>query len=203
MPPGKKTMLEARLQKRLRALGHDSYDRYCEYFFSSSGMQSELIHLLDVVTTNTTDFFREPKHFEFLAESILPKWHARFAGARDMRFWSAGCSTGEEPYTLGMVLSEYASGTPGFRFAITATDISTRVLEHAMRAVYTMDKVDKVPMHYKRRYMLRSKDKSKGLARMGPELRRLVSFGRLNFMEPFTFDHKMDVIFCRNVMIFV
>lgn len=202
MPPGKKTMLEARLQKRLRALGYENYARYCEYLFSPAGLQTEIVHLLDVVTTNTTDFFREPKHFEYLSENVLPAWHARNGGSREMRFWSAGCSTGEEPYTLAMVLCEYAERAASFRFSIMATDISTRVLQHATRAVYSMDKVAKVAMHYKKRYMLRSKDKAQELVRMGPMLRQRISFGRLNFMEPFTLDQKMDVIFCRNVMIY-
>jgi len=202
MPPGKKTMLEARLQKRLRALGFDTYARYCEFLFSPNGMQSEIIHLLDVVTTNTTDFFREPRHFEILSERLLPAWHGRFGGSREMRFWSAGCSTGEEPYTLGMVLEDFAARAPGFRFSITATDISTRVLEHAVRAVYTEEKVARMAMTFKKRYLLRSKDKSRGLVRIAPEVRRHVTFGRLNFMEPFSLEHKLDAIFCRNVMIY-
>ncbi|EPR44113.1 MCP methyltransferase, CheR-type [Desulfovibrio sp. X2] len=202
MPPGKKTMLEARLQKRLRALELESYAQYCDYIFSPGGMETELIHMLDVVTTNTTDFFREPRHFDLLRDSVLPAWHGRFGNSREMRFWSAGCSTGEEPYTLAMVLSEYAAASSGFHFSVLATDISTRVLQHALRAVYSMDKVEPVPMPLKKKYLLRSKDKSKALVRIVGELRSKISFGRLNFMESFSFDQPMDVIFCRNVMIY-
>lgn len=201
MPPSKKTMLEARLQKRLRALALADYAQYCAFFFSKEGMATELPHLLDVVTTNTTDFFREPNHFELLSRNVLPRWLNRNQG-RELAVWSAGCSTGEEPYTLAIALSEFQQQQPEFRFSILATDISTRVLEHATRAVYAEDKLEKVPAHMHRLYFLRSKDRSKRLVRVAPEIRRLVSFQRLNFMEDFSFKNKMDIIFCRNVMIY-
>lgn len=201
MPPSKKTMLEARLQKRLRALSMSGFDQYGEYLFSTQGLATELPHLLDVVTTNTTDFFREPNHFELLSSSILPRWQARASG-RPLAVWSAGCSTGEEPYTLAMVLSEYQVKEPDFRFTILATDISTRVLEHAVRAVYAEEKLAKVPKILHRRYFLRSKDRGRRLVRVAPEIRGLVGFRRLNFMEDFGFREKMDIIFCRNVMIY-
>lgn len=201
MPPNKKTMLEARLQKRLRALSMADFDQYCAYVFSAEGLATELPHLLDVVTTNTTDFFREPKHFELLNNELLPRWHARNPGQR-LSLWSAGCSTGEEPYTLAMVLSEYQARHQDFTFSILATDLSTRVLEHALRAVYTEDKFAKVPLRFQSTYFMRSKDRSKRLVRVVPELRGLVSFRRLNFMEEFNFREQKDIIFCRNVMIY-
>jgi len=202
MPPGKKTMLEARLQKRLRALGLDDYGSYCEYLFSPAGMETELVHLLDVVTTNTTDFFREPRHFELLLNTLLPRWHVRHGGSRSFRIWSAGCSSGEEPYTMAMVLSDFAARTQGFTFSILATDISTRVLEHARRAIYSVDKIKPVSESYRKRFLLRSKDRSRDLVRIAPEVRRLVAFQRLNFMEPISLETPMDMIFCRNVMIY-
>ncbi len=201
MPPSKKTMLEARLHKRLRALSMSEFDQYCAYLFSDEGLATELPHLLDVVTTNTTDFFREPRHFEFLTGSLIPRWRSGNQN-RPMALWSAGCSTGEEPYTLAMVLSEHQRHDPDFRFSILATDLSTRVLEHAVRAVYAEDKLDKVPKHLHRVYFLRSKDRGRHLVRVVPEVRGLVSFRRLNFMEEFGFREQMDVIFCRNVMIY-
>jgi chemotaxis protein methyltransferase CheR len=201
MPPSKKTMLEARLQKRLRALALPDYSHYCAYFFSKEGMATELPHLLDVVTTNTTDFFREPNHFELLSRNVLPRWLSRHQG-RELAVWSAGCSTGEEPYSLAIVFSEFQLQQPEFRFSILATDISTRVLEHASRAVYAEDKLEKVPKHLHKLHFLRSKDRSRRLVRVAPEVRRLVSFQRLNFMEEFSFKNRMDIIFCRNVMIY-
>ena len=201
LPPAKKTMLEARLQKRLRILGLADFRSYTDQLFTGGGMERELIHLIDAVTTNTTDFFREPRHFEYLDDVVLPQWRAANPG-REFRVWSAGCSLGMEPYTLSMVLSEFASRFPDFRFSIMATDISTQVLEKAARGIYTEDQVRAVPETLKRKYFLRSKDRSRGLVRVAPELRRTVNFRRLNFMEEFKVKEKMDVVFCRNVIIY-
>ena len=201
LPPTKKTMLEARLQKRLRALGLPSHRDYCEFLFSPEGMENELAQLIDVVTTNTTHFFREPKHFEILSQQVAPDVFRRKGGNR-AAVWSAGCSTGEEPYTLAMVLSEFAARNPGFHFNILATDISTQVLQQAQRAVYPEDRIDGIPQELKKKYLLRSKDRSRRLVRMGPELRALIQFRRLNFMNDFDFRDLLDVIFCRNVVIY-
>ncbi|MGE4293766.1 MAG: protein-glutamate O-methyltransferase CheR [Desulfovibrio sp.] len=202
MPPSKKPMLEARLHKCLRQLNMDSYSEYLDYLFSERGQRDELPHLYDAVTTNTTHFFRESNHFDALERRILPELHARLRGSRALRVWSAGCSTGEEPYTLGMVLSEFAERSQGFRFEILATDISLRVLETAQRAVYVMDKISDIPAPLRKKYLLRSKDPQKRLVRIAPELRRTVSFRRINFMEPFGLERPRDVVFCRNVVIY-
>jgi len=204
MPPAKKTMLEARLQKRLKALGLGSFEEYADFVFSSAGNSDEIIHLIDVVTTNKTDFFREPVHFDYLVKSAIPsliKDHE--AGFRTpFKIWSAGCSTGEEPYTLAMVLSEFSGAHPGFRTSILASDISTEVLSKARNAIYTEDRVDTIPLQLKKKYLLKSRDSSKGLVRISPELRSMVQFRRLNFMEEFGVQEKMDIIFCRNVIIY-
>ena len=203
LPATKKTMLEARLQKRLRALGFAGFGDYCGYLFSPGGLESELTELLNVVTTNTTHFFREPKHFEVLTAEVLASWSTLTANRREFRVWSAGCSTGEEPYTLAMVLLEHQAATPGFRFSVTATDISTRVLQHAVRGVYTEDKIEELPAAVKRKHFLRSKDRSRRLVRVAPEVRNRVVFQRLNFMEDFKLEGGfMDVVFCRNVLIY-
>jgi len=202
LPPSKKVMVEARLQKRLRTLGMPGYRQYYEYLFSPQGLAEELVHLIDVITTNTTEFFREPRHFEVLTQETLPLWRKQYGTARAFHLWSAGCSTGEEPYTLAIVLSEYANQNAGFRFSILATDISTRVLSMARNGVYPEDRVGKLTLDMKRRYLLRSKDRTKRLVRLAPEVRRLVDFQRLNFMEAFAFPEPMDTIFCRNVMIY-
>lgn len=204
MPPVKKTMLEARLQKRLKALELRTFEEYGDYVFSSDDKRDELIHLIDVVTTNKTDFFREPAHFDYLVKAAIPALiDERDAGIRfPLKIWSAGCSTGEEPYTLAMVLSEFSAANPGFHTSILASDISTEVLSKARNAIYTEDRVDTIPLHLKKKYLLKSKDKTKGLVRIVPHLRSMIQFRRLNFMEDFGLHEHMDIIFCRNVIIY-
>jgi len=202
MPDVKKTMLEARLAKRLRNLGIRSFSDYCDYLFSTAGQENELVQMLDMVTTNKTDFFREPDHFDYLTQKVLPEWVQRHPGHK-LSVWSAGCSSGEEPYTLAMVLSEFALNSPGFDFQILATDISTRVLEKAKNAIYAEPLVDPVPLSLKKKYLLKSKDRSNPVVRIVPELREKVRFRRLNFMDhDFGMREQLDVIFCRNVIIY-
>ncbi len=172
----KKTMLEVRLKRRLRALELNSYAKYCDYLFGDEGMRHELIPMIDVVTTNKTDFFREPTHFNFLVERALPEMLASRTSPRPLLIWSAGCSTGEEPYTLAMVLSEYAESHPGFQFRIMATDISTDVLAKAEAGVYSKDVVGPVPAMLQRKYFMRSRDPQVDRVRVVPELRRMVEF---------------------------
>ena len=205
MPPAKKTMLEARLQKRLKALGIATFEEYGDFVFSPRGLDTEMVHLIDVVTTNKTDFFREAAHFDFLVKTALPTILSDRGDLRvqPVRFWSAGCSTGEEPYTLAMVLAEFAAAHPDFRAAITASDICTQVLQTAKTAIYPEDRTDTIPLNLKKKYLLRSRDASKGLVRICPQLRSLVTFQRINFMdEDLGLADKMDIIFCRNVVIY-
>ena len=202
MPEVKATMLEARLQKRLRALNMNSFTQYCDFLFAPEGLEQELVHMLDVVTTNKTDFFREPDHFDYLVQKVLPEWLKKCDNPR-LSIWSAGCSTGEEPYTLAMVLTEFGLRNPGFDFQILATDISTRVLEKAKTAIYAESQVEPIPLELKKKYLLRSKDRSSGMVRIVPELREKVHFRRLNFMdEDFGMRDHLDIIFCRNVIIY-
>jgi chemotaxis protein methyltransferase CheR len=199
----KKTMLEVRIKRRLKALDLSSYDQYCNYLFGRDGLKEELVPLIDVVTTNKTDFFREPGHFNFLVEKALPELTAREGGGGPLLIWSAGCSTGEEPYTLAIVLSEYGLTHPGFRFRILATDISTRVLERAEKGVYSRDVVSPVPASLKKKYLMASRDPGSDRVRVVPELRRLIEFRRLNFMDAdYGIAEKADAIFCRNVIIY-
>jgi chemotaxis protein methyltransferase CheR len=205
LPPVKKTMLEARLQKRLKSLDIDTFEGYRDYVFSAEGQRTELVHLIDVVTTNKTDFFREPSHFDYLTQTALPTIiKSRGDGfSHPLRIWSAGCSSGEEPYTMAMVLAEFAAERQGFRFTILASDISTRILDTAKTAVYPEDRVDTVAPIFKKKYLLRSKDHSRSLVRICPQLRSLITFRRINFMdEDLGIADKMDVIFCRNVVIY-
>lgn len=206
MPPVKKTMLESRLQKRLRLLGVRSFRDYCDMLFGSPDGREELVHMIDAVTTNKTDFFREPTHFSYLSESLLPEFME--SGEQPSRppftAWSAGCSSGEEPYTLAIVLSEFAAGNPGFRFSITATDISTRVLAKARSGIYDENQISMIPDPLKQKYFLRSKDRSKALVRVVPRLRSLVTFQPLNLMDEkyLLSEGSVDALFCRNVIIY-
>lgn len=197
----KKSMLQARLQRRLRTLNMGSYGQYLEYLQSLKGLELELPQMVDAVTTNTTSFFREPRHFEFLATKILPEWSKHKPG-RAFSVWNAGCSSGEEPYTTAMVLLDYSERVSPLRFTILATDISTDILHKAARAVYEEEKIGTIPLNLRCKYLLRSKDRSKRLVRVAPEVRKHVNFRRLNFMDDFQFREHMDLIFCRNVMIY-
>lgn len=198
----KKTMLEGRLRRRLRDLNLSSYRNYCDFLFGAEGQREEKVRFIDVVTTNKTDFFREPRHFEYLTNKAMPEL-AALAGGRPLVVWSAGCSSGEEPYTLAMVLSEYAEAHAGFRFRILATDISTQVLRKAELGIYTADDIEPVPEPMRRKYMMRSRERGSDQVRVAPELRKLVEFRRLNFMDDdYRLEQKVDAIFCRNVIIY-
>jgi chemotaxis protein methyltransferase CheR len=201
--PEKKTMVELRIKRRVRSLSLDSFVDYFAYLFGPHGHREELVHLLDVVSTNKTDFFREPEHFDFLIQKAVPELMSRNESGRALQIWSAGCSTGEEPYTLAMVLQEYGLTHSGFRFNVLATDLSTTVLAKAERGVFSLDVVQPVPGDLKRKYFMRSRDRDSKLVRVVPELRRMVEFRRLNFMDAdFGLAEKVDVFFCRNVIIY-
>jgi len=194
-------MLQARLQRRLRTLNMRSYGEYLEYLQSLKGLEVELPQMVDAVTTNTTSFFREPKHFEYLTQVVLPQWQKKHPG-QTFAVWNASCSSGEEPYTTAMVLTDYHERISPLRFTIVATDISTDILKKAAHAVYEDEKIGTIPVEFRRKYLLRSKDRSRRMVRIMPDLRETVSFRRLNFMDDFQFREKMDLIFCRNVMIY-
>ena len=204
LTPAKKIMLESRLRRRIRALGMSGYAEYCD-FVLGHGKAEETVHLIDVVTTNKTDFFREPQHFDFLVRQALPTLMREYGAgqSRTCMVWSAGCSSGEEPYTLAMVLSEFAERYRGFRSMVLGTDICTEVLEHAKRAIYTEDSIAPVPPALREKYLLRSKDRTRSLVRIAPFLRERVRFRHLNFLDgDFAVREPIDVVFCRNVFIY-
>jgi len=203
MPPVKRVMLQSRLQKRLKELKMSSFKEYCSYVFSNEGLNSEIIHMLDVVSTNKTDFFREPNHFDFLTSNILPEMVANSKHNKFLKVWSAGCSSGEEPYTIAIVLFEFFASHLGYDFSILGTDISTAILQKAIDAVYKEDKVEGIPLELKRKYMLRSKDRTNPTIKIIPQLRSKVHYERLNFMdEYYNLKDYFDIVFCRNVLIY-
>lgn len=202
MPPNKKVMLEARIKKRIKELGMHSYKDYSSLILSEES-SSELFHFIDVVTTNKTDFFREPKQFQFLVDYAVPELKKLYNAGQDnsIKIWSAGCSTGEEPYTLAMVLCDLLKEPDKIR--ILASDVSTQVLEKASLAIYEEEKVEPVPLEFKKKYLLRSKVREKKLVRIVPELRRLIEFRRINFMhDNYEIKELFHAVFCRNVIIY-
>jgi len=199
----KKTMLEIRLRRRLRSLNFSSGAEYCKYVFAPATRDKELVYLIDSVTTNKTDFFREPDHFEYLVSKALPYLSARNGASRTSLVWSAGCSSGEEPYSIAMVLSDHAQTHPGFRFRILATDICTAVLEKAGTGIFKSQDVRPVPVNLRKKYLMRSRDPQSDLVRVVPELRSTIEFRRLNFMDgDFGLTEQPEMIFCRNVIIY-
>jgi chemotaxis protein methyltransferase CheR len=203
LSPGKRSMLESRLQRRLRALDLTSFDDYVGILAAPETRGGELPHLIDAVTTNQTAFFREPAQFEYLAREGL----ARLAGnrgrqMRPLRAWSAASSTGEEPYTLAMVLEAYAGAHFPAGYEIVASDISRRVLEHGRRGIYTDVDLQAVPPEM-RRFFMRARDRRLGLVRVTRELRAKVRFLELNLMaSSYALDEGLDIVFCRNVLIY-
>jgi chemotaxis protein methyltransferase CheR len=203
MPAEKLPMLQSRLQRRLRQLEMESLEDYQRHLFDLPESSPEWIEFINLVTTNKTDFFREPKHFDYLVGTALPSLSPGPGKAWPFKLWCAGCSSGEEPYTLSMVLSEYARVHSSFDFSIFATDISTRVLEMAGNAVYPEALVEPVPMDMRHRYLMRGKDRQHAKIRIVPELRQKIRFARLNFMDDdYGVAERFDVIFFRNVMIY-
>lgn len=201
MPPAKKLLLEGRLRRRLKALKMVDYEEYAKYIFSPHGRVSEIPELIDVVTTNTTEFFREPNHFDFLTKTLLPAWQQKNNSGKVLRLWSAGCSLGMEPYSLAITFSEYQERNRTFDFSILATDISNTVLASARRAIYSKKVVEDVPLYLLRKYFLRG-IKDPDLVRVASEIRKRVLFNRLNLMEKLGFERELDIIFCRNVIIY-
>jgi chemotaxis protein methyltransferase CheR len=204
LPAGKRLMLEGRLHKRVRALNYPGLNEYVEHLFDRGLPDDELTHLIDVVTTNKTDFFREPAHFTFLKQVAVPALlKPRGRGSQDLKIWSAACSTGMEAYTTAMVLDDMTRSGVRFQFRILGTDISTAVLRLAKTAIYTRDVIAPVSSEFVKRYFLSSKDRSRNEVRVVPELRRLTNFMRMNLMDTsYPVDRDVDIIFCRNVLIY-
>jgi len=201
MPISKKTMIEGRLRRRVAALELPDLNAYCDYLFDSSDFEAELIHLINVATTNKTDFFREPAHFEFMTRTALPALAE--AGQRKVKIWSAAASIGAEAYTLAMVMEEFRRGGPGLDYSILATDICTEVLAQGTSGRFPKAMIDPVPIDLRRRYILQSRDPAADEVRIAPALRTKVAFARLNLIDKtYPVGSDMDFIFCRNILIY-
>jgi chemotaxis protein methyltransferase CheR len=196
---GKKTLVRARLGKRLRQGGFKDFNAYYR-FVSKADNEQELVQLLDAISTNLTSFFREEKHFDFLKERLFPSFLEK--SQRKIRIWSAGCSSGEEPYSLAMCTFEYFGLNNGLDMSILASDISTRVLSQAQKGVYRQERVINIKEPILRKYFQKGVGRQTGNVRVKAFVRDRVRFERINLMEPFPFKEKFDIIFCRNVMIY-
>ena len=201
----KRELVRSRLLKRLRFLGLATFDEYYNLLEEQGDTGDELTHMLDAISTNKTDFFRENQHFEFLMSTVLPPLFDKVKrnGSKRLRIWSAACSSGEEPYTLAMLLHEALAGDTAWDIKILATDISTRMLQKAREARYEEERVAPVPS--KLRYMSFERENTPrgNVFTVKPHLKKYVVFRRLNLMDTtFPFKGKFDIIFCRNVMIY-
>jgi chemotaxis protein methyltransferase CheR len=204
LPASKRLMLEGRLLKRVRALDYSDVGEYVEHLFDADHFETELIHLIDCVTTNKTDFFREPSHFAFMKDAAVPEiLRRRGRGTRPLKIWSAACSTGMEAYTIAMVLDDMIVNGAHFQFSVLGTDISTTVLKLAESGIYTPEMIAPVPVDLAKRYFLSSRDPDKDEVRVVPKLRRSTNFMRMNLMDSaYPVDRDVDIIFCRNVLIY-
>lgn len=203
LPSVKRTMVEGRLRKRVRALGLKDLSEYGAAIFNHGRLAEEFAHVVDCVTTNKTDFFREPQHFAFLRDTAIPSlMKLRRSSGAPLKFWSAASSIGAEAYTIAFVLADLL-GLEGPPFGILGTDISRDVLEQARRAIYPLAFAEPIPQAVQRRYLMFARDAGRAEFRIVPELRQRVRFEPLNLMdERFAVDSNFDVIFCRNVLIY-
>jgi chemotaxis protein methyltransferase CheR len=204
LSPAKKALLTGRLGSRLRDLRLDSFGAYFRHVTKVD--PDEQLRMLDCISTNETRFFRESRQFDFLEREILPRWSAlALAGERPRRIraWSAGCSTGEEPYSLAMTLLAHCPPSLGFEVEVVATDLSTRVLERARAAVWPVEDAREIPSAYLKRFMLQGVRARQGSMKAGPEIRSAVRLERLNLNhDHYPVSGPFDLVFCRNVLIY-
>lgn len=193
----KKHLVYGRLVKRLRLLDLSGFDEYLELINSSGNEEFE--HFVNALTTNLTSFFREPKHFEFLEKTLVPML-VQNKSEPVIRIWSAGCSTGEEPYSIAMSVSEMLPRDWSVR--ILATDLDSTVVAHARAGIYSSDRVSGISQDRLRRWFLQGKGSNSGNVRVKPEIAQSIAFKPLNLLHDWPFRQSFDVIFCRNVVIY-
>ena len=194
----KYTMYYSRLARRLRKLGLKDFAEYRRYL--SDNHASESIELVNSVTTNLTSFFRENHHFDFLRDSLIPD--LRRQGSRKLRIWSAGCSTGEEPYSIAMTLADSIADIGNWDIKILATDLDSNVIRKASQGVYDISRVEGLDQALLRRHFKKGAGANEGYVRVNPDLVKMIEFRQLNLLHPWPFRDRMDCIFCRNVVIY-
>src|SRR4030067_3097552 len=195
----KNALVQARVMKRLRELKIWNYKEYCCYL--SDNYDREIINLINCITTNKTDFFREPKHFEFLKEAALPAFEK--AGRKQVSIWSAGCSTGAEPYSIAITVFEYFRDKKIPDIKILATDIDTEVLRKGESGIYTSDEVGSIDQDILQNYFMRGVGQNSGLFKVKDFMKKIIHFDRLNLLnDTYPLRTVFDIIFCRNVIIY-
>jgi len=197
----KASLVYSRLAKRLRALGLESFHDYCRMVAGAEGV-SERQNMLAALTTNVTRFFREPHHFEHLKTRVLPALVQRARARGRVRIWSAGCSSGQEPFSIALTVLEMLPEAASLDFRILATDIDPNMVAAGRAAVYSDEAVRPVPTALRDRWMVRVRDGGREAWGAGEEMRRLVAFRELNLMARWPMKGRFDVIFCRNVVIY-
>lgn len=197
---GKQDMVYSRLSRRLRDLKIPTFADYLRHLDRDD--EKELLNFVNAITTNLTSFFREGHHFEYLKNELLPELMNLNQASRRIRIWSAGCSTGEEPYSIAMTVRDVIPEDSDWDVKILATDLDSNVLATGKRGVYPVNRVEGVAEHYKRRWMLKGKGDTEGMIKMRSSLQSMIQFKRLNLIEPWPVKGPMDLIFCRNVVIY-
>jgi chemotaxis protein methyltransferase CheR len=200
LPDTKRQMVYGRLVRRLRELKLGSFDEYIDMLERDTG--EEFVNLVNAITTNLTSFFRENHHFELLRNQYLPDIVERRGATRRLRVWSAGCSTGEEPYTIAIVLNEFLPPEETWDVRILATDIDTNVVKTAEQGVYSIDRVKDLKTEIKRNWFRRGKGANRDMVKVRSKLQEMISFRSLNLMKGWPMKGKFDIIFCRNVVIY-
>lgn len=196
----KKQLVQGRLARRVRELGLRTFAEYCDLV--RNGGPEELVGLINAITTNVTSFFREVHHFEALASVMLPEAMGRNERSRRLRIWSAGCSSGEEPYSIAMTAAEALAGVRGWDFKILATDIDSEILDAAAKGIYPAERLQGVSDERRQRFFVAGVGAVAGQVRVKPELQTMITFRTLNLMGDWPMHGPFDVIFCRNVMIY-
>lgn len=197
----KRDMVYSRLARRLRKLNLRDFKDYCHIVENETDAE-ELTHFTNAITTNLTAFFREPHHFQYLKTQLLPELMKRNADTKRIRLWSAGCSTGEEPYTLAMAIRDVIPHNSGWDVRILATDLDSNVLETGSSGVYGDERVKGLDKTLLRKWFLRGKNGMGGTVRVSPSLQSMISFKQLNLMGQWPIKGPFDFIFCRNVVIY-
>jgi chemotaxis protein methyltransferase CheR len=191
-------MFYSRLSKRIRMLGLPNFKAYCQYLKENEA--TEFTDFINAITTNLTAFFRENHHFEYVKDIIIPELLKRNAASREIKVWSAGCSTGEEPYSIAMTLLE---NLPiGWTVKILATDLDTNVLQTAINGVYSNDRISGLSTERQKRWFKKGKGSNSSKVKVKPELQELIRFKQLNLMQAWPMKGLFDFIFCRNVIIY-
>ncbi|MEX6506169.1 protein-glutamate O-methyltransferase CheR [Jiella sp. M17.18] len=205
LTPQKRLMVESRLRKRFRQIGENSFSAYCRHLFDEGGLEAEMVHLIDAITTNKTDFFREPEHLALMERQMVPELLQRRREERPvLKVWSAASSNGAEAYSIAMILQGMIDDGRSFRYAVLGTDISTSVLHTARQAIYPAEAIAPVPKRLAERYVLRGRSPERGdQVRIAPAVRRRVLFERMNLMDAtYPYDRDVDIVFLRNVLIY-